>query len=174
MRKVMYLMGALEDSDVEWLGDNGSAVRLTPNQVLVTEGRPVDSLFIVLDGQLSVNAGSTRLATLLTGEVIGEISFVDSRPPLATVTALDSVRVLAVKRDVLKAKLASDQRFAANFYRAIAIFLADRLRATTSRLGYGKPGQDAEPDELDELSEDLMETVSLGTRRFDNLLKKVS
>ena len=174
MRKVMYLMGALEDSDVEWLGDNGSSIRLTPNQVLVTEGRPVDSLFIVLDGQLSVNAGSTRLAILLTGEVIGEISFVDSRPPLATVTALDNARVLAVKRDVLKAKLAADPRFAANFYKAIAIFLADRLRATTSRLGYGKPGQDAEPDELDELSEDLMETVSLGTRRFDNLLKKVS
>ena len=174
MRKVMYLMGALEDSDVEWLGDNGSTVRLTRNQVLVTEGQPVDYLFIVLDGQLSVNAGSTRLATLLTGEVIGEISFVDSRPPLATVTALDNARVLAVKRDVLKAKLASDSRFAANFYRAIAIFLADRLRATTSRLGYGKPGQDAEPDELDELSEDLLETVSLGTRRFDNLLKKVS
>ena len=40
--------------------------------------------------------------------------------------------------------------------------------------GYGKPGQAAVPDELDELSEDLMETVSLGTRRFDNLLKKVS
>ena len=33
---------------------------------------------------------------------------------------------------------------------------------------------EAMPDELDELSEDLMETVSLGTRRFDNLLKKVS
>ena len=174
MRKVMYLMGTLEDSDVEWLAANGSVMRLAPNQVLVSEGRPVDSLFVVLDGQLSVKAGSVLVATLLAGEVLGEISFIDSRPPLATVTALDAARVLAVRRDVLRSKLAADRRFASNFYLAIAIFLADRLRSTTSRLGYGKPDQDAAPDVLDELSEDLMETVSLGTRRFDNLLKRVS
>ena len=174
MRKVMYLMGTLEDSDVEWLAANGTVMRLAPNQVLVREGQPVDSLFVVLDGQLSVKAGSVLVATLLAGEVLGEISFIDSRPPLATVTALDAARVLAVRRDVLRSKLAADRQFASNFYLAIAIFLADRLRSTTSRLGYGKPDQDAAPDVLDELSEDLMETVSLGTRRFDNLLKRVS
>ena len=59
-------------------------------------------------------------------------------------------------------------------WHCISLFVADRLRSTTSRLGYGKPDQDAAPDALDELSEDLMETVSLGSRRFDNLLKRVS
>ena len=81
MRKVMYLMGTLEDSDVEWLAANGAALRLTQGEELVHEGRPIDSLFVVLDGQLAVQAGGTRVATLLTGEVVGEISFVDSRPP---------------------------------------------------------------------------------------------
>src|ERR1039457_3174204 len=133
VRKAMYLMGALEDSDIEWLAANGTALRLSQGQVLVREGQPVDSLFVVLDGQLAVQAGGAHLATLLAGEVVGEISFVDSRPPLATATALDGARVLAVRREVLQTKLASDSKFAANFYRALPIFLADRLRATTTR-----------------------------------------
>jgi CRP/FNR family transcriptional regulator, cyclic AMP receptor protein len=173
MRKAMYLMGALEDSDIEWLAANGTAQRLTKGQVLVHEGQPVDSLFVVLDGHVAVEAGGTYVATLLAGEVVGEISFVDSRPPLATATALDTARILAVRREVLQAKLGSDSKFAANFYRALAIFLADRLRATTTNLGYGPAGQDAAAEIVDELSDDLMETVSLGTRRFDNLLRRV-
>ncbi len=173
MRKAMYLMGALDDSDIEWLATNGARQRLLPNQVLVREGQPIDSLFVVLDGQLAVKAGSAHVATLLAGEVVGEISFVDARPPLATVLALDAASVLAVRRDVLQAKLGTDAKFAANFYRALAIFLADRLRATTTRLGYGRPEQDAAPDTADELGDDLMETVSLGTRRFDHLLRRV-
>lgn len=173
MRKAMYLMGSLEDSDIEWLAANGAALRLTPNQVLVREGQPIDSLFVVLDGHLAVTSGAARVATLMAGEVVGEISFVDSRPPLATVAAMDNARVLAVRRDVLQAKLASDPRFAVNFYRALAIFLSDRLRATTARLGYGRPEQDAVPESAAELGDDLMETVSLGTQRFDNLLRRV-
>ena len=173
MRKVMYLMGALDDSDIEWLGANGTALRVVPDQVLVREGQPIESLYVVLDGQLAVKAGDAVVATLWAGEVVGEISFVDSRPPLATVTAVNTSRVLAVRRDILQAKIAADTRFAANFYRALAIFLADRLRATTTRLAFGKPGQEAAADAADELGDDLMETVSLGTRRFDNLLRRV-
>jgi CRP-like cAMP-binding protein len=163
----MYLMGALDDSDVEWLAAHGNPERLTAGQTLVQEGRAIDSLYVVLDGQLAVQVGSARVATLLAGEVIGEISFVDARPPLATVASLDTARVLAVRRDVLLEKLAADAKFAAHFYRAVAIFLADRLRATTTRLGYGQPEQDAAPDAADELGDELLETVSLGTRRFD-------
>ena len=173
MRKAMYLMGALDDSDVEWLAAHGNPERLTAGQTLVQEGRAIDSLYVVLDGQLAVQVGSARVATLLAGEVIGEISFVDARPPLATVASLDAARVLAVRRDVLQQKLLSDVSFAAHFYRAVAIFLADRLRTTTTRLGYGQPEQDAVPDAADDLGDELLETVSLGTRRFDNLLRQV-
>jgi CRP/FNR family cyclic AMP-dependent transcriptional regulator len=173
MRKAMYLMGALVDSDIEWLAANGTAHRLAKGEVLVREGQSVDSLFVVLDGRLAVEAGGARVATLLAGEVVGEISFVDSRPPLATAMALDAARILAVRREVLQTKLAADSKFAANFYRALATFLADRLRATSARMGYGPPEQDATAEADDELSDDLLETVSQGTRRFDNLLRRV-
>lgn len=48
--------------------------------------------------------------------------------------------------------------------------LADRLRKTTSYLGYGKWTEGTDPDELDE---SLMDSVSLGATRFDRLLKQL-
>ena len=174
MRRAMYLMGVLDDSDIEWLASHGTGLLASAGQILVREGQPLDSLFVVLDGQLRVTAGGKLIATLYAGEVVGEISLVDSRPPLATVTALDNARLLSVSKELLKRKLDVDKKFAANFYRALAIFLADRRRTTTARLGYGTPSQGGEADAGDELGDDLMETVSLGTRRFDELLRRVS
>jgi CRP-like cAMP-binding protein len=167
----MYLMGTLDDADIEWLGANGATQRLAAGQVLVREGEPIHSLFVVLDGELAVKAGTAQVATLYAGEVVGEISFVDSRPPLSTVIALAAARVLEINGGVLRAKLGADLRFASNFYRALAIFLADRLRATTGRLGYGQPSQDAAQPAGEEMSEMLIETASLGAQRFDNLLR---
>jgi CRP/FNR family transcriptional regulator, cyclic AMP receptor protein len=114
-----------------------------------------------------------RCPLLLAWRGSGEISSVDSRPPLATVIALDAARILAVHRDVLHSKLAEDSKFAANFYRALAVFLTDRLRTTTTRLGYRRPEREAAVEAADELGDDLMETASQGTRRFDNLLRRV-
>ena len=87
MRKAMYLMGVLDDMDIEWLATHGSGLLAPRGKTLVREGQALDSVFVLLDGELSVTTGSKQIATLYAGEVVGEISFVDSRPPLATVTA---------------------------------------------------------------------------------------
>ena len=173
MRKAMYLMGTLEDTDIEWLGANGAKLHLKPNQVLVREGQPVDSLFVVMDGQLVTRSGSGPAVALMAGEVVGEISLIDSLPSPVTVTALDAARVLAVRRDVLQAKLTGDTRFASNFYRAVAVYLADRLREVGFQPDSGQPTHAAAPAAAEELGDDLMETVSHGTRRFDNLLRRI-
>src|SRR5260221_1788374 len=129
-------MGVLSDTDIEWLSVNGETRLVKADEIVITEGSPIGSLFIVLSGELEVFSGNLHIARLRSGEVVGEISFVDSRPPLASVRAAMDAVMLMVKADVLRAKLAKDSAFASRFYRAVAIFLADRLRVTTSRLGY--------------------------------------
>ena len=65
--------------------------------------------------------------------------------------------------------------FAARFYRALAVFLADRLRTTTaSQLALGK-GQltQTQIDDRDELDVGLLEGVSLASTRFDSLQRRV-
>ena len=59
---------------------------------------------------------------------------------------------------------------ASRFYRALCVFLADRMRAATQRLGYG----DVLPDEQGELNENVLDSVHLAGARFDRMLKKLA
>ncbi len=172
MRKALYVMGILDDEDAEWLASRGRRLGVQKGEVLIREGEPVDALFILLDGSLDVTAGGKQVATLLAGEIVGEISFVDSNPPSATVTAAQYSHVLAIPRDVLRARLATDAWFASRFFRALAMFLADRLRATTARLGSGTANHNVNRDH-DEIDLDMMDSVSLAAVRFDKMLKRL-
>jgi len=173
MRKSLVLMGILDDSDIAWLTTDGEQRFVTPETVLIQEGRSIDALFIILDGSFTVSVAALRgqvVATLLAGEIIGEISFVDSRPPLASVIAIENSHVLAVSREKLRARMEREPGFAGRFYKAVATFLADRLRTTTGRFGYGSAQQDADPDALDD---HMMDHVSLAAARFDGMLKRL-
>jgi CRP/FNR family transcriptional regulator, cyclic AMP receptor protein len=173
MRKVFYLMGILDDGDIEWLGKTGVTKFIPPGKVLIHEGIPIEDIYVVLEGKLSVSVramGDREIAALLAGEIVGEMSFVDSRPPSASVITSQDSYLLVLPRTVLSGKLHSDEAFAARFYRGVATLLADRLRKTTSHLGYGNWTEGIDPDELDE---SLMDSFSLGAARFDRLLKQL-
>jgi CRP/FNR family cyclic AMP-dependent transcriptional regulator len=173
MRKVLYTLGQLDDADVEWMTEIGHCERVADGQVLIREGQKIDAVYIILEGEMTVEvAGLGRIARLGSGEIVGEISFVDTRPPSATVAALGEVRVLRLEREVLLARIETDKAFAARFYRAIAIFLADRLRDTVVRLGYGEVERLSEADEIQgELDDHTLETLHLAGARFNRLLE---
>jgi CRP-like cAMP-binding protein len=176
MRKVLYILGQLSDSDIEWIGSVAVKKYLAPGEVLIKQGEPVDAVYIVLEGSLSVRAQSdsdSEIARLGSGEIVGEMSFVDARPPLATVIALELSLVLSIPRTQLTAKLEEDAAFAAHFYRALAIFLSYRLRDTVGMLGYGVQRQASQASGV-EMDDSLLDTVHLAGSRFDRLLKSVS
>jgi CRP/FNR family cyclic AMP-dependent transcriptional regulator len=177
MRKALFFLGILNDADVEWMIATGAKQHLNPGEVLIQEGKAATSVFLVLDGVFCViarAAGNKEVARLRSGEIVGEMSFVDSRPPSATVQAVEPSSVLAIPRLDLEARLSQDAPFAARFYRAMAVFLSDRLRSTVSLLGYGS-GQTLEdeasyPDEIDSA---VLDNVSLAGARFDILQRRL-
>jgi CRP/FNR family transcriptional regulator, cyclic AMP receptor protein len=174
MRKVLYILGQLSDSDMEWIGSVAVKKYLSPGEVLIKQGEPIDAVYIVLEGLLSVRAqADSEIARLGSGEIVGEMSFVDARPPLATVVALELTLVLSIPRTRLTAKLDQDTTFAAHFYRALAIFLSYRLRDTVGMLGYGAQRQVSQGGDV-ELDDNLLDTVHLAGSRFERLLKSVS
>src|SRR5262249_37324155 len=159
---------------VEWVLANSQNQRLAPGDVLIEQGKPIDALYILLDGVLVVATDAQPhepIATLNPGEIVGEISFVDSRPPTATVKGSGNTVVLALPRPNLIEKLQQDTGFASRFYRALAVFLSHRLRETVSHLGYGK-AQVAEDEIEGELDESVLDNVYLAGTRFDRMLKR--
>lgn len=166
MRKVLYILGQLDDADIAWMGQTGERRTVAAGEVLIQEGRATAHLFIVLDGQVDVQVtGVGTVASLSSGEILGEMSFVDKAPPSATVVAARDTRVLALEKRRIEQRLEDNPAFAARFYKALAVFLADRLRTTTLR---GKGGSGHAEDELDDM---VLDGVSMAGLRFQHLLE---
>src|SRR5262249_19010829 len=139
--------------------------------ILIHERRPIESIIFVLQGEFVITSRAAgEIARVGAGEIVGEMSFVDSSPPSATVMAVGDCVALFLDKDTMAKKLEADVAFGCRFYRALAIFLADRLRMR--HLGYGNP-QDLELQSIakDELDASLLDTVSLAGERFDRMLK---
>jgi CRP/FNR family cyclic AMP-dependent transcriptional regulator len=171
MRKVLFLFGELRDSDVDWLARIGHRRTLEPGEFLMHQGEEDENVYIVLEGELDVAVtGIGQIAQLGSGEVVGEMSFVTSLLPSADVIAKTPCRILAVLRRVLRQQIEEDHDFGLRFYRALAVFLADRLRGTVQRFGYGAHDRsDLEPP-VHELDDNVLDTVYLAGLRFERLV----
>lgn len=172
MRKALFILGELSDSDMDWLVEVGQRREIAPESILIQRGESIADVYILLQGRLSVridSRDSREINALLPGEFIGELSFLDSRPPSATVVAAAHSVVAAIPRHKLATKLRDDTAFAARFYRALGVFLADRLRRLTL---LGKQAGDsgshpADETSGDELDPQLLESISLAGKRFE-------
>lgn len=142
MQQMLFMLDYLSDADLQWMARAGVRQTVPDGHVLVQQGVQTPSLFVILEGRAAVNVeGLGIIARLGAGEVMGEMSFVDASPPAATVTADGPCTVLALNKSEVHARLGADKGFAGRLYKAFAIFLANRLRATVGRMKHssGKP-----------------------------------
>lgn len=175
MRKVLYLLGVLNDSDVDWIMANGKRKDFDAGSVVVAAHKPLFEMYVVLQGEMSVRLDEQedrQVATLYSGEIIGELSFLDNRPPNVSVVATTDVALISLSRSGLQAKLDRDPGFASRFYKSLGSFLAVRLRQTMGQLGYGADDGAAvmeHEDAEDELDPELLDRTAIAGQYFDML-----
>jgi CRP-like cAMP-binding protein len=186
LRKVLFVFAVLNDSDIDWLLAKGVKQKISSGKVLIFAGKPVEALYILLEGTLAVYVSTSvdgenlerEIAKLATGEIVGEMSFVETGQASATVKSFDNSLLLALPKLELAEKLQQDRGFAARFYRAITVVLVDRLRDRLIRRGFGRLAYDkdqllAEDIEYeDELDLNVLEHMALAGARFDWMLKR--
>jgi bacteriocin-type transport-associated protein len=150
------LLKELSNSDIDWMLATGSREEITSGTVLIRQGQPVNALYILLDGALTVAISQAEdnplgrafaaleggamaereITRLSSGEIVGEIPFLSTYLPSVNVRALKKSLILSIPQQQLAIKLQQDVSFAAHLYRAIAILLANRLEKIVSQLGY--------------------------------------
>src|SRR5437763_16715908 len=112
----------------------GAMVRrdLVRGQMLVAQGDPSDSLFMVLHGALAVRrtGDSAPIAELRAGELVGEIGFFANVPRTADVIAIRDTSVLVLTRTAYQV-LAEE---APAIVEAVLAALARRFAKETARL----------------------------------------
>lgn len=173
MRKALYIFGLLTDADIAWMARTGVCRSIKDGEILIQEGRPLLSVILLLQGEcVVIEHAAGEIASLGVGEIVGEMSFVDSAPPSATVKAVGDGLALFLDKETVTRKLEADVAFGCRFYRALAVLLADRLRGTVRRLAYGAATTfDALAIEKDELDPGILDVLSIAGERFDRLLK---
>lgn len=182
MQKVLYILGQLNDEDVDWLIYNGRIQEYPVGSILIEEGFPAEAVYIILEGTCSVTSRASHNREITqhgSGEVIGEMSFVDTRPPSATVKVVERAVVLSIPRQELHLKLERDTGFAARFYKAMSIFLSYRLRATVAQIDDLRDASAKATAELprvenpDELDQHVLDNVSMAGLRFKRMLDQL-
>ena len=176
MRKVLFILGELDDADLQWMIDAGTVHDAADGEALIEEGVANHKLIIVVDGEISVrlNArGGTEFARLGKGEMAGEMSLLDSRPPNATLVAIGPTRVFQLEHAAMRRKMERDTSFAAHFYRAVSLFLANRLIRAQLIGTQLEPQLSDEVQDTDELSPELMDNLSHSGRQFLTFLERL-
>lgn len=165
---MLYILGQFADEDVDWLVKAGHQERVAKGTELIRQGRSIDKLYVVLSGSFSIRRGGERgneVSGVSLGEVLGELSFLDARPPSASVVAREDATVLVIEKRSIEAKLATDVPFAARFYRALGQFLADRLRAQIAVLGASTEEEEDESGNL--------EDIEIAGARFEFMMRRL-
>jgi len=174
MRKALYILADFEDKDLVWMSKVGSYDKVREGEVIIRRDEPVTTLYIIIDGYFDVYIDSEiSIAKLGPGDIVGEMSLVEKRPPSASVRADSKGKVLAIPQAVIRERIGSDDAFAARFYRALAVFLSDRLRSTVSLLGYGGASREdaqAMVEDRDELDEGLLDNLHIAGDRMRKLM----
>ena len=99
--KSIDLFSKIPESDLLILAMEFETVRFKANTVVMTQGDMGDSMYILVSGEVNVDADAQRVATLKDKNIFGELAIFDPEPRSATVTTTKDTVLFTIKSDVM-------------------------------------------------------------------------
>lgn len=135
-------VGALEKLTPEVraeLAGYGSFESLSHGDFIVRQGTPHSSMSLLLEGKLKVTCNAhgdiVDLASLRPGDLVGEVSLIDSHPSSADViVASDDAELWTIKKEAFDRFLESDPVSGIQVLRVIAGELCHLLRLNSEKM----------------------------------------
>jgi CRP-like cAMP-binding protein len=97
----------LTKRELEFIAREGDEVDVPAGRVLIREGKPGDTFYVILEGEAEVVVGAKPRTVLKKGDFFGEISMLDRGLGTATVTTSKPSRLFVMShaqfRDAIKA-----------------------------------------------------------------------
>lgn len=125
LRSVDFL-GALTQEEIERLASHLRIAPYPAGVVVVRQGEPGDSLFVVVAGRVHVvvtpadGEPDRALAEITAGEYFGEMSLLTGEPRSATIRTLEDTDLLVITREALRPILLSDPAAASRLSETLA------------------------------------------------------
>ena len=110
------------------------SIQLKPGDILIKEGDSSQSMFWLQTGELVVtkilDGKKVVLDKIITGQLVGEISFIDKKPRSATVSALTICELIEIPQDTLDKVFSKEPAWLHALFKT----LAERLRKADERI----------------------------------------
>ena len=96
---------------------------------IIEQGKPLDKMFVFLEGQAEVKVNGKVVATLPEQSLVGEIEFLDKLPASADVIILKETRLIELNNAALTGLMKKQPRLGYGLMSEIARMEGQRLRA---------------------------------------------
>ncbi len=111
-----------------------SEMFVTPDQRIVQQGELGDTLYVVVQGHVSVVVDGHEVAELHEGEHFGELALIDAEPRSADIIAKGFGHLLCIERDALREYCMMEPALGNLLLWKLVATLGLRLRATNQQL----------------------------------------
>ncbi len=135
------LIRNLSGTQADQLFSQGEVIHRPATAILINEGDVLDSLYIILAGEVLVflpktgnRITSVRLSTLKKGDCFGEYAFVDQRPASASVLCRQDSVLYQIPHNVFTRFLSEHTDAGHIVYRDMLNLLVTRLRLSNAEL----------------------------------------
>jgi CRP/FNR family cyclic AMP-dependent transcriptional regulator len=114
--------------------NNAETIKLTPGEYLLHEGEASTEMYYLQSGTLAIfkrkGDKENQIGTIISGELVGEMSFLDKSPRCASVKAMTESILVIVPHE----KLESTLNGLPKWFTALLHTLLDRLRKANARV----------------------------------------
>jgi CRP/FNR family transcriptional regulator, cyclic AMP receptor protein len=126
---------------IKILGQHLHDRRYEENEFIFESNHPGAALFIIFRGEISVDVRTSdgeitsHLATIKSGEFLGELALLDQSPRSACARAVKPTQAYALFRTDLIRLSETNPEIACEIYRTLASIIGERLKATNRHVG---------------------------------------
>jgi len=92
------LFAGLDERSLQAVAVLGHPVDARAGDVLILEGEPGESFYVIVDGTVRVEHGDRTVRSLTAGGFLGEVALVEHGPRTATATCVTDCRLLEIRR----------------------------------------------------------------------------
>ncbi len=125
--------------DLKQLGPYMAVYRAPERSVIISEGDKGDFMIFIIDGEVDVTKKDRhemvkRIAVVLPGQALGEMSMIDGEARFASCTAIEPTTFAVLARPALQELITHQPRLAGKIMMKLVFMLSQRLRQTSSKL----------------------------------------
>ncbi|MDR3606092.1 MAG: cyclic nucleotide-binding domain-containing protein [Oligoflexia bacterium] len=129
--RALRIFQHLDDDQLVGLLSFGDTRNYAEGDILIRKGVLIEEMYIVVNGEISVDVGQGAYVVEGKGAILGEMSLFDGGLPSATVTATKPTIVLVFSREALFSFMRENIGFAARFELGVLQAVIHRLRQRT-------------------------------------------